>query len=241
MPICGSPGLSRAMRPGLPKVPVPLGGILNGGYEYEFYSYARLGDTIRCRSRYKDIVQKTSKAGPMVLVVIEDEGHGGEKIIAAMTEAYARFAAAMAKEHPAAGKPRPPTAWPSPPPTVVPNPRQGGLHPAGVAAVCADCSQTVDPATLAAVEEAQRDAALAEERGERLPLLRPLRRRPDRAGTPPRRWSRAGRRRPTPGRSRAGRSFQTSRSAELQNCQERLEDLRGNIAVACMEGDRPFP
>jgi hypothetical protein len=55
-----------------------LAGILNGGYEYEFYSYARLGDTIRCRSRYKDIVQKTSKAGPMVLVVIEDEYATGD-------------------------------------------------------------------------------------------------------------------------------------------------------------------
>jgi hydroxyacyl-ACP dehydratase HTD2-like protein with hotdog domain len=71
-------GSGRFMRPGLPKVPVPLAGILNGGYEYEFYSYARLGDTIRCRSRYKDIVQKTSKAGPMVLVVIEDEYATGD-------------------------------------------------------------------------------------------------------------------------------------------------------------------
>ena len=33
---------------GLPKVPIPLAGILNGGYEYEFYSYARLGEIIRC-------------------------------------------------------------------------------------------------------------------------------------------------------------------------------------------------
>ena len=36
-------GVSRALRPGLPKVPVPLSGILNGGYEYEFYSYAGVG------------------------------------------------------------------------------------------------------------------------------------------------------------------------------------------------------
>ncbi|MGE0701018.1 MAG: MaoC family dehydratase N-terminal domain-containing protein [Hyphomicrobiaceae bacterium] len=66
-------GQGRFMRPGLPKVPVPLAGILNGGYEYEMLSYARLGDRIQCRSRYQDIVQKDSKRGPMVLVVIEDE------------------------------------------------------------------------------------------------------------------------------------------------------------------------
>lgn len=66
-------GLSRAMRPGLPKVPVPLGGILNGGYEYEFYSYAKVGERIVSRSRYKDIYQREGKAGPMVMVLVEDE------------------------------------------------------------------------------------------------------------------------------------------------------------------------
>lgn len=71
-------GTGRFMRPGLPKVPIPLAGILNGGYEYEFLSYARMGDRIRCRSRYKEIVQKESKRGPMVLVVIEDEYATGD-------------------------------------------------------------------------------------------------------------------------------------------------------------------
>lgn len=71
-------GGGRYMRPGLPKVPVPLAGILNGGYEYEFFSYARLGDRIRCRSRYSDIVQKDAKRGPMVLVIIEDEYATGD-------------------------------------------------------------------------------------------------------------------------------------------------------------------
>ena len=66
-------GSGRFMRPGLPKVPIPLAGILNGGYEYEILSYARLGERIRCRARYRDIVQKESSRGPMVLVIIEDE------------------------------------------------------------------------------------------------------------------------------------------------------------------------
>ena len=66
-------GLSRSMRPGLPKVPLSLSGILNGGYEYEFYSYPKVGESIICRSAYLDIYQKQGKAGPMVMVLIEDE------------------------------------------------------------------------------------------------------------------------------------------------------------------------
>ncbi|TCK28349.1 MaoC dehydratase-like protein [Ancylobacter aquaticus] len=66
-------GVSRAMRVGLPKLPIALSGILNGGYEYEFFSYPKVGDRIQCRSAYLDIYQKQGKAGPMVLVVIEDE------------------------------------------------------------------------------------------------------------------------------------------------------------------------
>lgn len=66
-------GSGRYMRPGLPKVPVPLAGILNGGYEYEFYSYAKVGERIRCRSAYRDIYQRQGKSGVMVMVVIEDE------------------------------------------------------------------------------------------------------------------------------------------------------------------------
>ncbi len=66
-------GTGRYMRLGLPKVPVPLAGILNGGYEYEFYSYAKMGERIRCRSTYRDIYQRDGKSGTMVMVVIEDE------------------------------------------------------------------------------------------------------------------------------------------------------------------------
>ncbi|QJP16039.1 MaoC family dehydratase [Starkeya sp. ORNL1] len=66
-------GLSRALRPGLPKLPLPLSGVLNGGYQYEFFSYPKVGERIVCRSTYRDVTQKQGKAGPMVLVLIEDE------------------------------------------------------------------------------------------------------------------------------------------------------------------------
>jgi N-terminal half of MaoC dehydratase len=65
-------GLSREFR-GLPAIKVPLPRLLNGGFEYEFFRFARVGDKIFCRSSYKDIQQKDSKSGPMVLVLIEDE------------------------------------------------------------------------------------------------------------------------------------------------------------------------
>lgn len=66
-------GVSRSMRPGLPKIPLALSGVLNGGYEYEFFSYPKIGERIICRSIYRDVYQKDGKAGPMVMVLIEDE------------------------------------------------------------------------------------------------------------------------------------------------------------------------
>jgi hypothetical protein len=66
-------GKARFMRPGLPKIPIALSGILNGGYAYEFFSYARVGERILSRSTYRDIYQRQGKSGPMVFVVIEDE------------------------------------------------------------------------------------------------------------------------------------------------------------------------
>src|SRR5699024_7077777 len=66
-------GKSRWYRPGLPRVPIPLTGTMNGGYEYEFFSYAEIGDRIKWRSRYNDIIQKNGRSGSFVLVMIEDE------------------------------------------------------------------------------------------------------------------------------------------------------------------------
>ena len=66
-------GTSRALRPGLPRVPMPLGGTLNGGYEYEFFSYAQVGERIMWRSRYRDVYQRDGKTGALIFVMIEDE------------------------------------------------------------------------------------------------------------------------------------------------------------------------
>jgi len=66
-------GATRGTRSGLPKLPIPLLRVLNGGYEYEFYSHAKIGDRILRRSTYKDIFQREGKAGTLVFVVIEDE------------------------------------------------------------------------------------------------------------------------------------------------------------------------
>lgn len=71
-------GYSRTLRPGLPPVSVPLSRLLNGGYSYEFFRYARLGERIRCRSRYKDIYQRDGASGPMVFVIIEDDYATGD-------------------------------------------------------------------------------------------------------------------------------------------------------------------
>jgi hypothetical protein len=65
-------GTTREFR-GLPPVKVSLPRLLNGGFEYEFFQYARVGDRIYRKSRYRDIFQKESKSGPMVVILVEDE------------------------------------------------------------------------------------------------------------------------------------------------------------------------
>ncbi|SFK60842.1 FAS1-like dehydratase domain-containing protein [Falsiroseomonas stagni] len=73
-------GESRLMRPHLPRMPVKLRGVLNGGYDYEFFSHARLGERIFCRSAYRDVKQRQGRSGPMVIVTIDDEfAAGGER------------------------------------------------------------------------------------------------------------------------------------------------------------------
>lgn len=71
-------GYGRALRPGLPPIDVPLSRLLNGGYAYEFFRYARIGERVVCRSRYKDIYQRDGTSGTMVFVVIEDEYTTGD-------------------------------------------------------------------------------------------------------------------------------------------------------------------
>jgi hypothetical protein len=76
-------GLQRELRPGLPPVEVSLPRLLNGGYEYEFFRYARPGERILCTSTYQDIYQRESKNGPMVFILIEDlyTTQSGERLL----------------------------------------------------------------------------------------------------------------------------------------------------------------
>lgn len=76
-------GRNRRMRPGLPVVEVPLVRLLNGGYDYELFRYARVGERIFCKSRFKDIYQRDGKTGSMVFVVIEDvyTNERGERLL----------------------------------------------------------------------------------------------------------------------------------------------------------------
>ena len=68
----GLGGVGRTLRPGLPPIDLPLTRLLNGGYEYELFRYARHCERIVCRSRYRDIYEREGRDGPMVFVVIED-------------------------------------------------------------------------------------------------------------------------------------------------------------------------
>ena len=72
-------GETRVLRWHLPRMPIPLAGVLNGGYEYEFFGHARIGETIWCRSTYRDVKQKQGRSGPMVIVTIDDEYAAGEE------------------------------------------------------------------------------------------------------------------------------------------------------------------
>ncbi len=64
-------GLPRNYR-GLPPVNVPLPRLLNGGYEYDFFRYARIGERIYRSSTYLDIYQRDGQSGPMVFVIAAD-------------------------------------------------------------------------------------------------------------------------------------------------------------------------
>jgi hypothetical protein len=76
-------GLQRELRPGLPAVEVSLPRLLNGGYEYEFFRYAKQGERVVCISTYRDIHERESKNGPMVFILIEDmyTTEAGERLV----------------------------------------------------------------------------------------------------------------------------------------------------------------
>lgn len=77
---------------GLPPVKVPLPRLLNGGYQYEFYRYARIGERIYRSSTYLDIYQRDGRSGPMVFVVAADRytADGNVPLIAATTTTILR-------------------------------------------------------------------------------------------------------------------------------------------------------
>lgn len=47
--------------------------VLNGGSEFEFFRYARWGESVTLRQRYADIHEKPAREGSLVFVVIESE------------------------------------------------------------------------------------------------------------------------------------------------------------------------
>ena len=67
----GFDGNTRNFR-GLPPVKVSLPRLMNGGYEYEFFRYARVGERIYRSSTYLDIYQRNGRTGPMVFVIVSD-------------------------------------------------------------------------------------------------------------------------------------------------------------------------
>ena len=76
-------GLTADVALGLPALNLPVMVLLNGGSSVELLRYARHGESVHARSRYLEITEKESRAGPMVVAVIETEysGDDGELLI----------------------------------------------------------------------------------------------------------------------------------------------------------------
>lgn len=64
-------GLTPGVGNGLPELPLRGLRLLNGGAEVEFFQSAEVGDRVFQQSTYADIVEKSSKSGPMLLVTID--------------------------------------------------------------------------------------------------------------------------------------------------------------------------
>lgn len=61
-------------QPGLPPIgPLLHLPVLNGGSEFEFFRYARIGEAVSVRQRYADIEEKQTAKGLLIAVVIESE------------------------------------------------------------------------------------------------------------------------------------------------------------------------
>lgn len=66
-------GMGNTAWAGLPDLPLPNFGLLNGGLEIEMFRFARNGERIVSRHRYRDIVEKEGKRGLMLFVEIESD------------------------------------------------------------------------------------------------------------------------------------------------------------------------
>lgn len=53
---------------GLPDIPVPQKGLLNGGNDVEFFRYARVGDRLSAECELLNIYEKVGRSGHMVFV-----------------------------------------------------------------------------------------------------------------------------------------------------------------------------
>ena len=61
-------GVIAALREHLPRVTSRCRGSLNGGYEHEFASYAKIGEWVSLPQPLRDIYQRDGKTGPIVFV-----------------------------------------------------------------------------------------------------------------------------------------------------------------------------
>jgi len=66
-------GLVGSSTLGLPPLPLVNSPLLNGGSEVEMYRFAEHGEQVWLVSRYKDIYEKESSKGVMLMVVIETD------------------------------------------------------------------------------------------------------------------------------------------------------------------------
>lgn len=71
-------GIVGSTAQGLPPLPVEGLSLLNGGTEIEFFRYARHGETVKAKSRYDAIYEKSGKNQPMLFVVIATDYLSGD-------------------------------------------------------------------------------------------------------------------------------------------------------------------
>ena len=57
----------------LPELPLPNLVRLNGGYEIEIFRRAKVGERVRMKSKYVDIIERQGSKGPMVLALVDTD------------------------------------------------------------------------------------------------------------------------------------------------------------------------